>query len=425
MTMHMTTKAPPLETLRPPSDLDRNDLGPSLETLMALSMSEEPLRVCYASLSRPKDRQAFSGTVFQIAEALNDQRVVLDHLGRLQHRQLFLAKLVERSARSFGGRGYQAERTRSIALRMGRQIAQHLRQNPAQVLFSPGTIPLALLDHPIPKVFFTDATFRGLRGLYPELQDYRSARVAEGEELERMAIQRCDRSVYTSSWAAHSAVEHYGADPAKVRVLAYGSGFGKYRTAGEVEKAITARSTEVCHLLLVGVSWVRKGGDLALEVVERLRAQGLDARLTVVGCKPPVHKRRAHMEVHPFLAIDRTSDREKLLALFERSHFLLVPSLAECFGLVYAEASSMGLPSIARNSGGVNSAITEGDNGFVFPYHAGPDEYVRRIQGLWQDRPAYDLLCRSAYREYAQRLNWNSVGQELLAILREVAIPMK
>jgi glycosyltransferase involved in cell wall biosynthesis len=245
--------------------------------------------------------------------------------------------------------------------------------------------------------------------------------LAEGEELERSAIERCDRLIYTSDWAANSAIKDYGADPSKVRVVPRGGDLGGVRTVQDVLRSISVRGHLRCELLLIGVSWERKGGALAAEVLDRLQGLGVDARLTVVGCEPPAGLDRTRMEVHPFLDKGQVEDLQRLLALFERSHFLLVPSMAECFGIVYAEASGIGLPSLARDTGGVSSAVRSGINGMVFPAVAGADVYAEYIAELWNDRPRYEALCLSAHQEFLARLNWDVVGRHLEEILREVA----
>src|SRR5690606_26464441 len=115
----------------------------------------------------------------------------------------------------------------------------------------------------LPKVFQTDATFAGIIDQYPELADYPREYIEEGHRLEREALHNCDLAIYSSQWAARSAIEDYGADPSKVKVIPFGSNLGVDPTLQEVEKAIAVRSNKECVLLFVGVHWQRKGGDVA------------------------------------------------------------------------------------------------------------------------------------------------------------------
>jgi len=388
----------------------------------ALAKDPGRLAVCYATTSAISDHRAYSGTVHNIYRSLLECGLNVEVLDRLQYHRLLLGRARMRiDGLLSASNTYQVERARDMAKRIGQDIARHLDHNPADVVFSNSSLPLAMLDHDVPKVFYTDATFKALRELYPELRNYPLQRAEEGEELERMAIQRADRLVYASEWAAASAVRDYGADPTKVRVVPRGSGLTPPYDREEVARFVDARSRERCELLLIGVSWERKGGPLAAEILDLLNSAGIDARLTVVGCMPPKGTDRSRMEIHPFLDNAREPGLGRLLSLFKRSHFLVVPSQAECFGIVYAEGSSMGLPSIARESGGVRDAVVDGANGYVLQHDAPASAYVERITSLWNDPRTYKHLCMSSFDTYVTRLNWSRVGHQLTGILKEAA----
>jgi glycosyltransferase involved in cell wall biosynthesis len=101
------------------------------------------------------------------------------------------------------------------------------------------------------------------------------------------------------------------------------------------------------------------------------------------------------------------------------SHFLIVPSRAECFGVVFAEASSFGLPSLATNVGGIPSAIRDGKNGQTFPLAANPDEYSDYIERFMSSKEEYKKLALSSFTEYSERLNWFSAGRRVTDLIRE------
>ncbi len=49
---------------------------------------------------------------------------------------------------------------------------------------------------------------------------------------------------------------------------------------------IDSKSRDICKLLFIGVDWERKGGDVALKVVELLNNMGVQTELHIVGCDP-------------------------------------------------------------------------------------------------------------------------------------------
>lgn len=73
---------------------------------------------------------------------------------------------------------------------------------------------------------------------------------------------------------------------------------------------------------------------------------------------------------------------------------------AECFGLVFAEANSFGVPALARAVGGIPTAIHNDVNGFAFERDANLDEYVSYIAGLMANPTRYRELAFSSFNEY-------------------------
>ncbi len=385
---------------------------------MEPSSSPQSLRISFASINDPGDVTAWSGTEHFLLHTLKDRGNHLSVLRNIRKRQRMVGKALRNLSNVLtGGEPYTVERTLFTANRIGDAVMAHLQKHPTDLLFSPSSIPLSMVVTDRPMVFYTDATFKGLLALYPDLAHYHPERIAEAEYLERSAIQNARRVIYTSDWAARSAMEDYGADPDKVHVVPFGSNLPAHRDRATILRNIRGRSRDRCELLLVGVDWVRKGGDLALQVLQTLRRSGIRTRLTVVGCTPPHGVDDPDVEVHPFLRKQVRHDLARLMALYERSHFLLVPSVAECFGIVYAEASSMGVPSLARDSGGVSNAVVDGVNGRLYPYSATADQYAAHIAALFSDRDLYEQAALTAFDHHERYLSWAAVGRRLQDIL--------
>lgn len=385
---------------------------------------EVPLHVAFASLRPASDIRAWSGTIHFMAKALEQQGLELHHVGKLFPRRLWVNKAVNRACRMAGLPGpLPLERSFPMARRYAQAIGAFARRGGHDLIFSPSSIPVALLNTSIPKVFYTDATFGDMVESSPIYGSYTTAELREGEELERAALSNCDMAIYSSHWAAESAIVRYGARRDKVKVVPFGSNLDIQPTEEEVKRAVGKRPLDRCDLLLLGVSWTGKGGPFALEVARRLNKAGLPSTLTVVGCTPPPDTPAALVRVVPFVDKGTPEGQRTLVELILGSHFLLLPSQAECFGIVYTEASSMGVPSLARLIQGVGDAVREGRNGHVFAPDASPDAYVAAIMRLMGDRKAYEQLALSALREHRQHLNWQVAGAALKAHLVSLVRP--
>ncbi len=95
-----------------------------------------------------------------------------------------------------------------------------------------------------------------------------------------------------------------------------------------------------------------------------------------------------------------------------------MPSVAECFGLVFAEASAHGVPSLATATGGIPTVVHEGVDGYCAP--PGPDlvtTLASHVLRLMDDPQAYRALARAAHADYRARLNWKVNGLKIRAVM--------
>jgi glycosyltransferase involved in cell wall biosynthesis len=312
-------------------------------------------------------------------------------------------------------------RTPAMARHFARTIEQHLGARPTDVLFSPSSIPLAKVRSEVPMVFYTDATFSGLIDTYSDGRPFPKGYLEQGHALEREALQRTTLAIYSSEWAARSAVEEYGADPDRVRVVPFGANMDRETRPADVAADIAARGNDRLELLFLGVAWERKGGPKALEVARILHERGVPVRLRIIGCVPPVRELPAYVEVTPFVAKSTPEGRALLTHAMRTAHFLLLPTLAECFGIVFAEASAFGVPSITHAVGGVPTAVRHERNGLLFGLDEPAAAMADRILAQFGDERGYRELALSAHAEYVERLNWRVNGARLADLLREAS----
>jgi glycosyltransferase involved in cell wall biosynthesis len=123
---------------------------------------------------------------------------------------------------------------------------------------------------------------------------------------------------------------------------------------------------------------------------------------------------------HGFISKSTPEGRAKLDQLIAGSHFMVLMSKAEAYGLVLCEANSFGVPDIASNVGGIPTIIRDEINGKVFPPEASAPDIALYIANLFSDYDRYEDLALTSFGEYQQRLNWNISGQRLMNILREL-----
>ena len=376
----------------------------------------EPLRIALIGRQNADDVRVWSGTPFF------EKRAIAKHLGEvIDHTPAKVNPFVYRAAnlfsRKLSRRMSTADHFRGYSRKIGRYFSEVLKRGEYDLIFVPGGKEvIAHLQTEVPILYYSDATWELVRNYYMVYTNPPAWADRNGEEMERTALQKSALALYSSKWAADSAIHHYGVDPARVHTLFIGANL---MNPPQREDVLPRSLDEDIRLLLVGVSWEVKGGSVALDVLKELIAKGYRASLTVVGCTVPEGVSHPHMEVIPFLNKQIPHERERFERAWHEADFFILPSRHEAAGLVFCEASAHGLPILAARTGGISSLVVDGKNGFTIPHEDEPDGYVERIVELVRNPEQYRQLSESARDEYETRLNWDSWGTTLADIVCE------
>ncbi len=241
--------------------------------------------------------------------------------------------------------------------------------------------------------------------------------VIEGNSIERRSIGKSDITILSSSWAARSVIDYYGADRKKVHVIPFGPNVDNVPSKVD---ALQVKDREKCKLLFVGVEWERKGGQVAFDTMLSLKKMGLNVTLTVLGCTPPDDVKDEDLIVIPYLNKNIEEESRKFNSLFEESHFFILPTQQECFGVVFCEASAFGLPSLTTDTGGISSAVKNNVNGFRFKLSDGGNEYASKVYSIFTDyKNKYIPLCVSTRDMYDKELNWEAFGLSIHKLMSD------
>ena len=304
----------------------------------------------------------------------------------------------------------------------GRQLIRKLAQSDADVVLCTEVKHAAFLKTNRPVAVWTDSLYGGLVDYYQTFTNLSKKTLRDLREMDRAAVENCERLIFASDWAAQKAIELYGADPKKVKVAPYGANLIGGLSREEAETLVNNKSFDgVCRLLFTGVEWKRKGGDTAIRIVEQLRAQGIAAEITFLGVDPAKHMKSVpdFVTYAGFLSLNKPDELAAMKKLYRDAHVLLQPCRAECFGHIFPEANSFALPAIASNSGGIPTAVHEGVNGYCVDVED-VDAYVNRISELFQCLEKYRTLSMKAFDDYNVRLSWNQAALAVRQILKEL-----
>jgi glycosyltransferase involved in cell wall biosynthesis len=217
------------------------------------------------------------------------------------------------------------------------------------------TTTIALLAPDIfarkPTVLSSDGTplnKRGMRTAYGLKSEGGVAEVAK-RSIYRQVFKRAAGFVAWSNWTKQSFIEDYRCREEDVVVIPPGIELSDF--------APGARSHEVPRILFVGGDFIRKGGDLLMEVFRkrlRGRAEMVLVTRSMVIPEPGV-------EVHR----DVGANSPKLRKLYADCDIFALPTRADCYSVACMEALAAGMPIVATSVGGIPDLVRNGETGYL------------------------------------------------------------
>lgn len=163
----------------------------------------------------------------------------------------------------------------------------------------------------------------------------------------RQAAIRADTVIAPSESTRQDLIEHlYGGQSAEIAVVYQGVS-SKYRPPAEKRQA--ARPV----ILYVGRFDPYKNVSTLIRAFARLRCEGLDAELRVVGSDdrryPEARALARELGVDEQMRWDGYIDGEGLLSAYQQASLFVLPSRYEGFGLTVLEAMACGAPVVCGN----------------------------------------------------------------------------
>jgi glycosyltransferase involved in cell wall biosynthesis len=228
-------------------------------------------------------------------------------------------------------------------------------------------------------------------------------------------------TIFSSEWAASSAMTDYGVSHAKIKVVPFGANFINVPSQRDALHSIGARSMSTCRLITIGVDWYRKGVPRAIELASILNNRGMPTELFVVGAPVPSGENLPDfVKATGFINKQSPVGEQRISQLLIQSHFHVLFSLADATPIVLSEANAHAVPNIASDVGGIGTMVRNGIGGQRFSPAAPMGDVADYVHKYMSHRNSYLQLCLNARREYDERLNWTSAGVLVKSYLEAV-----
>ncbi|WP_137121503.1 glycosyltransferase family 4 protein [Segeticoccus rhizosphaerae] len=244
----------------------------------------------------------------------------------------------------------------------------------------------------------------------------RSAAATAVGEKEGAVLRAAEAVVVTSGWTRDRALHRHGLDPARLHLAEPGCD----------PSPLAAGTASGGRLLCVGVVAPHKGQDVLLAALERTDSSAwgctfvgnLDHDRPFVG---RLERRVAAAGLGPRVRFTGALTGPALAEHYARTDLLVVPSRAESYGMVAAEAMAHGIPALVSDVGGLPATIGRGNPagpaGMVVP--PGDARALASALHEWLTEPALRERLRDAAHHRGRHLStWPATAGKIALALQ-------
>lgn len=237
--------------------------------------------------------------------------------------------------------------------------------------------------------------FKNFRMHYPlgRANKYIALAKPEKEILEKLGIES-DKIVIVPHWANLEVTNN-------LRAKTFEEGF--------------SRPT----LLFVGQLKYRRGFDLAVKILARVKKENPSATLIVVTNNPD--KKRELLEVankegvtESLILKENISEEEKF-SLYKQADIYISPTRYEGFGVTFLEAMACGCPIVASSIPVVNEIVEDGKTGLLARLED-PYDFARAIKRLMADASLREGMIKNGLEKVKKEYNKEHLFNKLLGI---------
>lgn len=107
--------------------------------------------------------------------------------------------------------------------------------------------------------------------------------------------------------------------------------------------------------------------------------------------------------------------KKELLLLYRKHDLFVLPSLAETFGLVYAEAMSQGLPVLYTKNQGFDGQFKDGMVGYAIDAND-PADIAKKIMNAFNEHAEISLRCL----ELVDKFKWDNIIDDYMTIYQDI-----
>jgi D-inositol-3-phosphate glycosyltransferase len=279
-----------------------------------------------------------------------------------------------------------------------------------------GVLIKEALDIPLANSFHTLGRIKDLARRPDEAPSSRMRTLTEEE-----VIARSDCVIASTPYEFEDLMQHYGATPERLCTSPPGLDHRTFRPGDRDEARQWLGLGPEPIILFAGRIQPLKGPDIAVAALAQVELVNAPAPhlLIVGGPSGPdgdAELLRVRQAATGFGIGDRVhclapQPHAQLAAFYQAADVLIMPSRAESFGLVAAEAQACGLPVVAGAVGGLPYVVMDGVSGLLVE-GTDPASYAGALTKILGD-PAFAGDLSAGAVEFATQFSWQATADRL------------
>jgi glycosyltransferase involved in cell wall biosynthesis len=207
-----------------------------------------------------------------------------------------------------------------------------------------------------------------------------------------------------------SLIDDYGIPPERITVMPPGIDIRTFSCPDRGERTADGRRLQ---LLFVGADFLRKGGDLLVELAQQPEFTNVQFNFVTKAYRGPSAENIRVFD-------DLTPNSPRMIALFREADLYALPTRADSHAIATLEAMAMGLPVISTPVGGVVDVIEDGATGFLV---AKDDRaaLADRLRRLVADRALRLRMGMAGRQRVERRFNAETIAAAVVDLLKRAA----
>jgi len=233
---------------------------------------------------------------------------------------------------------------------------------------------------------------------------------------EQQVAMLSDAVIAVSNSVKKELVTRYGIPEGKIVVIPNGVEVNLFRPSAEREKQILYVGRQTAHK---GLPYLLQAFAEFVKANEKFRLVLVGERLEG-GVDPSLVKLSRNLGIADKVEFTGRLLEDDVRVIMGRAECLVLPSLAESFGMAILEAMASETPVVATNVGGIPDVVQDGLNGLLVR-PADPHALAESLDQVVSDSRLRRRLIQNGVRT-CRDFSWEKVAQNTLKVYKQACI---